>query len=55
MVGMYRPGSRTNPRPRLEPRIASLEHCTTNTLVSDTPVYSVAGVWVGGSYSIGGL
>ena len=44
-----------NPRPRLEPPIASLEECKIEWSRSDTPVYRISGVGVGVSCSIGGV
>ena len=43
------------PEPQLEPQITSLDKCKMNYILSETPVYSISGVGVGGSYSIGGL
>ena len=42
-----------NPRPQLEPQITSFVKCNMNQLSLDTPVYTISGVWVGGSYSLG--
>ena len=42
-----------NPRPQLEPQIISLETCTINYTLLETPVYYMSRLGVGGSYSIG--
>ena len=58
--GAYRKSSRgidqrnRNPRPQLEPQITSLDKCKIDYIILEIPVYSISGVGVGGSYSIGG-
>ena len=42
-----------NPRPQQEPKITSLDKYNINIFRLETPVYSISGVAVGSSYSIG--
>ena len=52
---MYKNQWNQTPQPQPEPQITRLDKCKINWIILETPVYYISGVWVGGSFSIGGV